>query len=396
MWRFDQGRLNYFQFDEIKNIALALADLNGVNKPTRDNFDIVREVLAKYSPQPFAPNDYFVWRNYGRVFEALFLASVSNNKIFATDLCLSIAKNPDSIDCDDYLTHFAKNFYYPSPVLEGYSPSAQRTFPVIAIIKLLISEFLTKNKDFISINDIASLLMANNVKGTEDIVFFSGLKPKPFNAEESRQTRELVRFISQFSFLKWENPFLFLETKNKENLIEIENRLRPTINLQNEDAALEILQLGSSFENDGLGVITRKQLESQDDEFTQDDEFAEGKKIRVTHLRTERSSKLKSLYFRESDSPQVCRICDIDTAIRYPWSDHVIELHHLLPLSSPVRVDNRMTSLRDLVGLCPSCHRATHKFYSKWFKENKVRDFSSYEQAMHVYSDVKKQIVLSY
>ena len=89
-------------------------------------------------------------------------------------------------------------------------------------------------------------------------------------------------------------------------------------------------------------------------------------------------------------------MCYVDTAIRYPWADHVIELHHLLPLASPVRVGNQTTSLKDLVGLCPSCHRATHKFYSKWFKENKVKDFASHEQAINVYNDIKKQIVLNY
>ncbi len=390
MWRFDQGRLNYFQFDEVKKIALALAALDGANKPIRDDLDIVREVLSKYSSQPFAPENYFVWRNYGRVFEALLLATVSQKKILATDLCLSIANNSESIDCDDYLTHFAKNFYYPSPIFEGYIPGAERTFPVIAIIKLLISEFLTKGKDCISIDEIVNLLIANKVHGTEDIIFFGKLKPKSISGYDSRQARELVKFISQFSFLKWENPCLYLEIKNKEELIEIEKRLKPTINIQNADAALEILQLGSSFDSEGLGSITRKQFESQDDEFT------EGNKVRITHLRAERSLKLKSMYFMKISSPQICRMCDVDTAIRYPWADHVIELHHLLPLSSPVRVDNKKTSLKDLVGLCPSCHRAIHKFYSKWFKENKVKDFGSHEEAIHVYNDIKRQIVLNY
>jgi hypothetical protein len=390
MWRFDQGRLNYFQFDEVKRIALALADLDGADKPISKGLDIVREVLSKYSSQPFAPENYYVWRNYGRVFEALLLSTVSKNKILATDLCISIANNSESIDCDDYLTHFAKNFYYPSPVFEGYTPSAVRTFPVIAIIKLLISEFLTKGKDYISIDEIVNLLIANEVHGTEDIIFFGKLQSKSINGYDYRQTRELVKFISQFSFLKWENPCLYLEINSREELIEIEQRLQPTINIQNTDAALEILQLGSSFERDGIGSITRKQLGSQDEEFT------EGNKIRVTHLRTERSSKLKSMYFRKINNPQVCRICDVDTAIRYPWTDHVIELHHLLPLSSPVRVDSKTTSLKDLVGLCPSCHRATHKFYSKWLKENKVNDFTSQEQAIHVYNDIKQKIILNY
>ena len=55
-WRFDQGRLQYFQFDEIKKIALALNALDGVKKPASDEKDVVREVLSKFSKLPFLPN----------------------------------------------------------------------------------------------------------------------------------------------------------------------------------------------------------------------------------------------------------------------------------------------------------------------------------------------------
>ena len=61
LWRFDQGRLDYLQFDEIKRIALALAGINGIPKPNVDD-DILRQVLSNYSPRPFAPANYTVWR----------------------------------------------------------------------------------------------------------------------------------------------------------------------------------------------------------------------------------------------------------------------------------------------------------------------------------------------
>jgi hypothetical protein len=48
--------------------------------------------------------------------------------------------------------------------------------------------------------------------------------------------------------------------------------------------------------------------------------------------------------------------------------------------------------LKDLVGLCPSCHRATHKYYSKWFAEKKMKDFESYEQALNVYNSAKSNV----
>ena len=56
---------------------------------------------------------------------------------------------------------------------------------------------------------------------------------------------------------------------------------------------VEILKMGGNISNDKTGIITLQHLESIDEEFT------EGQKIRVMHLRSERSSKLKSIYFKK-------------------------------------------------------------------------------------------------
>ena len=42
LWRFDQGRLDYFQFDEIRRIAIALAEIEGIPKPSASD-DILRQ-----------------------------------------------------------------------------------------------------------------------------------------------------------------------------------------------------------------------------------------------------------------------------------------------------------------------------------------------------------------
>ncbi len=388
-WRFDQGRLDYFKFDEIKKIAQALIDLDGVDKPRTPQPDIVREVLSNYSDLPFAPDHYYVWRNYGRVFGVLLLAAEIQGKIFATNLCKQIANNPHDVDCDDYLAHFARNFYYDSPVFQGYDAFGPQVFPAIAIIKLLISKFLTEGKDNISLSEVYGYLIANNVNGQEDLPFYQNLIYTPPYGQDLRQVRELMRFLSQFSFLTWQNPNLYLSVQNRNELYAIEKALTPIINPREMDAGQEVLQMGSNFLGEAVGTITLNQVESIEQEFT------EGRKIRVTHLRTERSSKLKTFYFATVAKPHICRMCDMDTAVRYPWSEHVIELHHLLPLASPVRVESATTSLNDLVGICPSCHRATHKYYSLWFKQNSLKDFRSYDEAHQVYQDAKNRIVLS-
>lgn len=389
-WRFDQGRLDYFQFDEIKKIAAALVTLDGIEKPVKGKSDIIREVLREYSSLPFAPNDYFVWRNYGRVFECLLLATEVKGHIVVTDLCKKLALSSEDMDSDDYFAHFACNFYYSSPIFQGYSPTDLQVFPVIAIIKYLISEYLVRGKSYITVDEIATRLMGNRVTGLEKLSFYNELKKTKHPADTvCRQMRELVKFISQFSFLKWDNPNLYLEVSNKEELFLLEQKLQPVQNLRKEDPGLEILQMGSSITTNPLGVLTLHQVESVEEEFT------EGKKVRVTHLRSERSSKLKSLYFAKSKQPELCRMCEMDTSSKYPWTPYVIELHHLLPLASPIRVEQGTTSVKDLVGLCPSCHRATHIYYSGWFKKNGVKDFRSYDEAYGVYKEAKSQVVIT-
>jgi predicted HNH restriction endonuclease len=386
-WRFDQGRLQYFQFDEIKKIALALNALDGVKKPASDEKDVVREVLSKFSKLPFLPNDYTLWRNYGRVFEVMLLATSSNDHIFVTNLCKSIANNPDDLDSDDYLAYFSQNFYYSSPIFADYESTAPRVYPCLGIIKFLIAEFIVKGKDYVTIDEICMFLVPNVVTGHEDLQFFSRLKPSNYT-DDPRQVRELVRFISQFSFLKWENPKLFIEVRDKTELLVIEKLMSPRISQIFTDRTAAILDMGAgiSTTTTPFGSVTLTAHDHDDVEFT------EGAKIRVTHIRAERSNKLRNFYFKKIPHAHVCRMCQLDTAKKYPWTAHVIEIHHLLPLSSPIRVEKNITSLKDLVGLCPSCHRAIHKFYSKWFTKMNMKDFSSYEQAMDVYNFAKSQV----
>lgn len=391
-WRFDQGRLDYFRIDEIRNIAVALASVDGMEKPTAYEGDILRGALAHHSALPFPPHqkDYPVWRNFGRVFQCMMLATDIGGRIVATDLCKIIATDPGGVDPDDYLAHFARRFYYPAPFFEHYDPAARQVFPVAAILKLLISESLTRGKRHISIDDIADLLIANDVTGVEDLNFYSGLAKRALPPTfQARQLRELVRVISQFSFLKWINPHLHLEAVDNTGLLAIAQAVQPSPKRRHADPDAEILALGDGFSANALGPAGAYGMEGYEDAFT------EGKKVRRTHLTVERSSKLREMYFNAVPSANLCNMCSMDTVRRYPWTNRLIELHHLLPLSSPIRVETAKTSLRDMVGLCPSCHRATHRFYSFWLKKTGLTDFRSHSEARGVYFEAKEKIVLT-
>lgn len=391
VWRWDQGRLDYFQYDEIKQIAQALIAFDGQSLPRGGDPDTLRLTLEQFSEKPFAPNrdDYPVWRNYGRVFKCQLLASQIGGLLVCTDLCKKVAT--ESIDVDDYLIHFANHFYHPSPIFEGYSTAVEQKFLAISIIKYLLANYSTTPYPYITLEEVADKIVGNNATGRESLSYYLGLKSTgyAFLGDSNRQIRELLIFISQFSFLKWADKKLYLDLSSKEEAFEIERSLKPFIAQRNSDPAIELLSMGSNISESKLSELTAASTIN-----FMDQEFTEGNKIRVTHLRSERSGKLKDFYFSNIENPHICNMCRTDTIRVYPWADRIIELHHLLPLSSPIRFEKEGTTLKDLVGLCPSCHRATHKYYNKWLKSESIKDFRNYDEARNIYKEAKTAIVL--
>ena len=68
MWDWDQGRLEYFQFDELRKVARF-----GIDHDLRT---AIRSDLKDAVGLPFLPDDaaYRPWRNYGRVFQIAMIA----------------------------------------------------------------------------------------------------------------------------------------------------------------------------------------------------------------------------------------------------------------------------------------------------------------------------------
>ena len=81
IWRWDQGRLNYFQYNNLHLIVQAIIDLDGTTINVKD-LDTLRYVLEKETNLPFSPQSYKVWRNYKRVFECSMLATSIDNRLF--------------------------------------------------------------------------------------------------------------------------------------------------------------------------------------------------------------------------------------------------------------------------------------------------------------------------
>jgi hypothetical protein len=387
-WRWDQGRLDYFQFDEIRHVAQALSQFDGQVLPRGDEPDRLREVLWHLSERPFLPSSYKVWRNYKRVFGCQLLATEINGVMCATEVCRQLADG--ALSGDDYFVHLAKNLSFPSPVFEGYRADDEAVFPIAAILKLLICEFVVHAKPFVSLDEIVGKLVLGRLTGCEPLTAYAHLTMHRTDilGDVVRQLREFIRFVSQFSFLKWDNPHLFLDVATPDQARAILTLIEPNMMERHVNPSQELLRLGSY-----IGKPSNLEASLTPNLNPLDMEFAEGKKFSAVHFRVERSAKLKEIYFSHAPTPHVCDMCEIDTHARYPWVSRLIELHHLLPLSSPVRVAMETTSIQDIVGLCPTCHRATHRFYANWFTECGQVDFVNRSQAQFVYQQATNSFV---
>lgn len=392
-WRWDQGRLDYFKYDNIVSIAQVLQFVNNIDLRTAES-DPLRSELAAKTGLPFAPTHYRVWRNYGRVFACSLLATRIHNRLVTTDICARIAEGHGiEFSVDDYLSLFIRRFSYPFPGFQGYNTSDQQIFPICAVLRRLISLFGLNKTPSVSLADVFSYIIGNNCTGTESLDFYAGLKPtdRTPHGDERRQVRELLIFCSQLNFLKWyrDSIFLDLDYNDEESFNSLLQLATPDILARVSSPEAQLLRLGSLEVDRKEVAITIHTRETPMDVI-----FTEGRQTRVTHLRTERSPRLRRIYFDIIAPPYQCDMCDTNLSVRYPWTDNLLELHHLLPLSSSLTISSKGTSIDDVTPLCPNCHKGIHVYYSTFFKVSGLEDFETKEQAKEIYSEAKQKVVL--
>ncbi len=387
MLRWDQGRLLYFQFDVLKSIASVLIKFDDVN--IADCEDIFRKTLTNETGMPFAPKHYTILRNYKRVFECAFLSTVSDNRLLVSDFCREFAKNDSEFNnVDDFLLSYINRFRFPFPAFDGYNSTDKRIYPFCAIIKYLIALKQKNMPPSVSLDDIFNLILANNCTGYEDLAFYKQLIPQTYsiNDTEKRQLREMVIFVSQLSILKVYNGRLWLDVINQNVLEELVNKFLVPIEIFPKENRIE--EFMSLTKLSGSIILPAIEIFASD---ITDMEFIEGKRKRVEHFRVDRSPLLRK-YYRDMNCQPICHMCQTDISAKYPWTDYMLEIHHLLPLSSSLVITTKGTSLQDIVGLCPSCHRSIHIYYTKWLKKSGQDDFNSRAEAMDVYLSAIKEI----
>ncbi len=105
----------------------------------------------------------------------------------------------------------------------------------------------------------------------------------------------------------------------------------------------------------------------------------------------ERNAKLRAAYFKAHPTA-ICDACQMDAAKRFPWAKAMLEIHHLLPLSSGTRVEQSGTVFSDLAPLCPTCHRGVHRYYEEWLRSRGRVDFTGVDESRRVYQAARRQI----
>ena len=387
MWRWDQGRLLYFQFDILREIAKVLVKFDHADTSACEQF--FRDTLVNNAGMPFLPTHYTIKRNYSRVFQCSFLATFNDRLLMTTDVCRNLAASDgDMKNVDDYLFNYIRKFRFPFPAFDKYNTTEQRVYPFCAIMKCLIAKKELGLEPKLSLDDIFSYIVGNNCTGFEDISFYKTLLPVKYayTDTERRQLREMIIFVSQLSVLKVYDGFLYLDEITESAKAEMLNTfLKPESRIAKPDRIeefLEMTSLGKSI------IVPTFEVFTSD---PSDIEFIEGNKKRVEHLRVERSGLLRKYYKKEHPDP-ICCACSVNMSEKYPWTDYMLDIHHLLPLSSTVAISSHGTSLADIVGLCPSCHRAVHAYYRQWLKANNQADFSSKQEARSVFLQAAKEI----
>lgn len=395
-WRWDQGRILYFQHDVLKEISRVLVRFNGKNVNDNDIAAIFKQTLIQDTGMPFLPENYKVNRNYSRVFQCAMLATTKDKGILeVSDICRQLASDTSTFEsADDYFFEVVNRFRYPYPAFKEYNNSEERIYPFCAILKFLISKKIDGQEASITLEDISQYIIGNGCTGLEDISYYQNLNKSSYliSGDSLRQLREMTVFIGQLSFLKIFNKRIYLDVLSNEDALMILNKLiKPFKKEALADKVEEFMSLTKLKKRIYLPQNIRTSETILPTVDSADVEFVEGKRKRVHHLRIERSPMLRKIYIRLHPEP-ICDACKMHIKEKYPWVEYMLDLHHLLPLSSVVKTLESGTSLSDMVGLCPSCHRAIHSYYSKWLKANNRDDFESKKEAMQVYLDAIKEI----
>lgn len=384
--------MEYFQYDVLRTIArFALRHDLKNSTPAL--------IRAETGLGFAAPETHTPWRNYSRIFKLCLLVSEENGRAIPTDVANILAQS-GAVTCDEYIHFLVEATTDPSPALSDWSSHSMTgrvRHPLCFSLKYILAKIAGLNEYITPINEIIGAYNQSGFSGEEDDTAFLNLMPNRNNypsaalTPDPRQARESIKFISQISYLHCEGNEI-IASLSQEDALEIFHALNPISGPRENESSAEIRRLASFFRDgsdhdffDYKSTILSDVRESG---------FEEGSKVKKTHIVIERNAKLRQLFFNQRPSA-ICDACNINTHQKYPWVNRVLDIHHVLPLSSGTRVDSRRgTMLEDLVAICPTCHRAVHRFCDAHLRSERKQDFLTETEARSVYSRAKDTITV--
>lgn len=383
-WSWDQGRLSYFQFGALKKIARISLDKN----LRKASFQELQDFVGL----PFKPHyyDYPPWRNYSRVFKSTMIVTGgggSQTPAEPTKVARILATDGGTTT-DEYFHFLIQATSDPNPAFRDWAVDVEHRYPLLFSVKYLLAKAAV-GFDKSEIGEVISAYESSGFRGdegqTEFLNLIGGMEHVGNNVNSPRQSAESIRVISQISYLNITGKEIWVSL-NKYDAIDIFEQLKPLQVGVFENGDLEIERIADLYESS----VSSVELEYPNTVTSNSEEagFEEGGRIARTHLTIERNSKLRRAFLNEYPEPK-CDVCGMITSSSYPWTTDLIDIHHLLPLCSGTRSTDQGTSLDDLVAVCPTCHRAVHKYYNKVLREEQRKDFLDESHARMVYENAK-------
>jgi hypothetical protein len=385
MWHWDQGHLPYFQFDALRQIAAFVV--------TRDFKTASRsELLAATGLDFAAPTDYTPWRNYARVLKLCLLVSEGENRgpAIPTPVAQLLA-TPGQTTCDEYFHFIARSFTEPSPALSPWTPIATSRYPLLFSLKYLLAKRAVTGASVTQLGELIVAYESSGFIGDEDDTAFIqvvGIHQGwngTLSTTKYRQERESLLVLCQISYLHLEGSVITISL-DPADAQAIFADITSITGPKAADRESEIRRLADLF-RDGAVEDFYEYPHTAVNDVVQSG-FAEGSKVKRTHLVIERNQELRRSFF-DANPTALCDVCALNTAATYPWTDRILDLHHLLPLASGTRVLQAGTSFADIVPVCPSCHRGVHRFYDAWLADHQLQDFLNDQQARNTYFAMK-------
>ena len=184
MWHWDQGHLEYFQFDVLRKIATFVVGHDFKNAD--------RKILEHHIGLPFAaPSTHSPWRNYSRAPKLCLLMSECGGKAKPTPVA-HILSQPGAVTCDEYLHFLVCAFTEPSPAMRDWRPDANILYPLLFSLKYLLAKVASQESFGATLDELIGAYLTTKFKGDEDQCQFISITRDPNDYESAGRTEKKI------------------------------------------------------------------------------------------------------------------------------------------------------------------------------------------------------------